>query len=66
MDDTSPATKGDVRQLENRMHALEQRIDERFDRMHEDIDRILNILVITKEATDDHETRITKLEATIA
>ena len=59
MDDTTPATKGDLQRLE-------QRIDRRFDRMHEDIDRILNMLVNTKHTTDDHEERIVALEAAIA
>lgn len=59
MDDATPATKGDLQRLE-------QRIDRRFDRMHEDIDRILTMLVNNKHTTDDHEERIVALEAAIA
>ena len=88
MDDTSPATKGDLQQLKGAMKGdlqqLEQvmkgdlqklaqsmnerfaRIDGRFDRVHEDIDRVLSILVKVKDKTDNHEKRIVRLEKAIA
>lgn len=59
MDDTNPATKGDLQRLE-------QYMDKRFTRIHEDIDRVLSILVKVKNKTDDHEERIVVLEAAVA
>lgn len=35
-------------------------------RIHEDIDRVLSILVKVKNATDDHEKRIVHLEKVMA
>lgn len=70
MDDTTPATKGDLQQLRQEMQGgfmrIEQRMDERFNNMHEDIDRVLNILVKNKETVDDHEKRIVRLEKAVA
>lgn len=70
MDDTTPATKGDLHQLRQEMQGgfkrIEQRMDERFNNMHEDIDRVLSILVKNKETVDDHEKRIVRLEKVVA
>jgi len=66
MDDTSPVTKGDLRRLEQSMNEGFTHIDERFDRVHEDIDRVLSILVKVKDKTDNHEKRIVRLEKAIA
>ncbi|OGJ64381.1 hypothetical protein A3C37_03765 [Candidatus Peribacteria bacterium RIFCSPHIGHO2_02_FULL_53_20] len=62
MDDTTPATKSDLQKLEQR---LEQSMDRRFTRIHEDIDRVLSILVKVKNKTDDHEQRIGILEEAV-
>ncbi|MFA5272643.1 MAG: hypothetical protein WC353_00605 [Candidatus Peribacter sp.] len=66
MDDTSPATKGDLQKLARSMNEGFALIDERFDRVHEDIDRVLSILVKVKDKTDNHEERIVRLEKAIA
>jgi len=40
-------------------------MDRRFTRIHEDIDRVLSILVKVKNKTDDHEQRIGILEEAV-
>ncbi|OGJ57568.1 hypothetical protein A3H22_00850 [Candidatus Peribacteria bacterium RIFCSPLOWO2_12_FULL_55_15] len=70
MDGSAPATKADVRQVENGLKAdvqrLERKFDEKFERLYETDDQILNILGnIDKRLTpkiEDHEHRITRLE----
>lgn len=74
MDDTSPATKGDLKKLEqrlitavgNELHQRFERVDQRFDRVHEDFDRMLNILGNTDRQVKNHEKRITRLEKVTA
>jgi hypothetical protein len=62
-DDATPATKADLQQLEARFTGS---MDERFARVHEDIDRIINILVNVQQTLSSgemsHEKRITRLE----
>lgn len=82
-DDTAPATKGDLLALEKRMNArfagMEEqfekidkqfeKIDERFRRMHEDIGRVLNVLINFEKSVggtlENHEQRIAHLETAV-
>lgn len=81
MDDSQPATKGDVqavkddiRQVENGLRAdiqrLERKFDDKFARLYETDDQILAILGnIDKRLTpkvEDHEKRIVRLEEAVA
>jgi flagellar biosynthesis regulator FlaF len=74
MDDTNPATKGDLQRLEqrreqsmnNRFEGLEQSMGKKFERRSEDVNRVLSILVKVKNKTDDHEERIEALEEAMA
>ncbi len=86
MDDTTPATKGDLKQLEQAVFARFDQIDEKFqkidqqfndaaqqisrlnrgfDRMHEDIDSVLNMLINKQKVSEDHEERLITLEQTL-
>lgn len=60
--DTTPATKADIRRLDDRMERLEHHLDERFDYLDKYIDQILNILVNDKNRLDEHEKRLARLE----
>lgn len=72
MDDTTPATKGDLQKLELSMNVRFEKVDEkfeqlleRFDREHEDVNRVLDILMKVKNKTDDHDRRIVRLEEAV-
>lgn len=72
MDDTTPATKGDLQKLELSLNVRFEKVDEkfeqlleRFDRGHEDVNRVLDILVKVKNKTDDHDRRIVRLEEAV-
>jgi len=67
MDDTSPATKADLQRLER---SLDQKLDKKFERVHEDISRVLDVLVNVDQRltqkVEDHEKRIVLLEKVAA
>ncbi len=70
MDASSSATKADLALLRKEMDKRFTQVDERFDRVHDDIGRVLNVVInIEKSLTfkvTDHERRITTLEKTAA
>lgn len=77
MDDTQPATKGDVqavkddvRLLKDDVKRIEKKFDAKFERLYETDDQILAILGnIDKRLTpkvEDHEKRIVRLEEAVA
>lgn len=65
-DDQSPATKADLKSLETQIRLLEASFDRRMNRLHEAIDRVLDVLVNVDRrltlAVGDHERRICRLE----
>ena len=67
MDDTSPATKADLQRLER---SLDQKLDKKFERVHEDISRVLDVLVNVDQRltqkVEDHEKRMVLLEKVAA
>lgn len=70
MDDTTPATKGDIKALRVEMNEKFEQVNERFDRVNEGIDQVLTVLInVEKKVTvriDDHEQRLTAPERAAA
>lgn len=67
MDDTAPATKADLKlDLQKLELNLAERMDTKFKAVHEDIDRVLQVLINVndthKKTLRNHERRITHLE----
>ncbi len=67
MDDTTPATKADLLRLEC---SLDEKLDKKFERVHEDTSRVLDVLVNVDQRltqkVEDHEERIDRLEKVAA
>jgi len=66
---TPPASKADINRIEDKLDKLvvyAARTDQRFERLHNDIDRVLTVLEnVDKKLvarTKDHETRLRRLE----
>lgn len=70
MDDSRPATKGDVQAVRADLQNLARSMNAQFSKVHEDIDRVLEVLVnVDKRLTgkvEDHEKRIVRLEEAVA
>lgn len=75
-DSNTPATKADIMGLESRLGErldgihdrfdnLSERMDSGFDAIIARADRVLAIVQNDKERLNDHEKRLTKLEATV-
>lgn len=72
MDDSRPATKGDVQSVKDDVRLVKddvQRLEKKFEKLYETDDQILAILTsIDKRLTgkvEDHERRITRLEEAV-
>lgn len=67
MDDT-PATKADLQKLAISIRERFDIVDGKFERVHEDINRVLDVLVnVDKRLStriEDHEVRLVRLEET--
>lgn len=73
MDDSSPATQGNVKMLKTDIQTLKKdirRVEKKFEKLYEADDQILAVLSnIDKRLTtkvEDHEHRITRLEQVAA
>lgn len=65
-DDNQIATKGDVQNIGAKLQNLEAKMNSGFQKIHEDIDLILQVLTNTHAASkaknQNHEKRIKRLE----
>jgi hypothetical protein len=70
MDLTAPATVGHVQELGEEMNEGFAKVNERFDRLHQDIGHVLDVLINVDKKLEtkweNHEVRIQHLEAAMA